>query len=126
MGLPPHQDSPLGDAPPSIRMVETSPNEIVFHRIEDHQLEYLTNISRPLTLAGAGAAVGAFFSLTPAAVEALGKVGTANLTIGGMIYCLASTVALILSIVFSISAYNGEIKSREVLKTIRSREQRQI
>ncbi len=114
------------DGSSTIRLVETSPTEIVFHRIEDHQLEQLTNISRPVTLAVSGAAVGAFFSLLPSAIDALGKVGTTQLTRGGMAYCLIDAVCFLAALIFGYSAAKGEVQAKDTVKAIRAREQRPI
>lgn len=127
MAAPAHPNSVSSlDGPNTIRLVETSPTEIIFHRIEDHQLEQLTNISRPLTLAVSGAAVGAFFSLLPSAIDALGKVGTAQLNRSGMAYCLIDALALLAAVIFGYSAAKGEVEAKKTVKTIRAREQRPI
>lgn len=110
----------------TIKLVETSPSEIVLHRIEDHQLESLTNVSRPLTLAVAGAAAGAFFSFLPLTVEAFSSFGTDNFTRGSLINCMIMTVSFVVLIFSGASAWKGEVKARDILKSIRKRTQRTI
>jgi hypothetical protein len=43
---------------PTIALLQTSPDAVTFHRIEDHELDALTNISRPLSLGVSTMALG--------------------------------------------------------------------
>lgn len=51
---------------PQIPLVQTSPDAITLHRIEEHELEAFMNIARPYSLAAATTAAGAFLGLRSA------------------------------------------------------------
>lgn len=103
---------------PGFRVLQTSPEVITFHRIEDHELELLTNMSRPIALALAGTTTGAFFGLLPVTVSAFGGESRSNLDLLYVGLCFA---AFALGAVFWPVAVRAQIKATGTLKRIRNR-----
>lgn len=105
---------------------ETRPDRLTLHMIEDHQLDALTNISRPIALALAGAATGGFLGLAPATVTAMGRVGTTALTGADMASALICAGCIVGALITWPMAIKGQIAANDAVKSIRDRSHHQL
>jgi hypothetical protein len=104
-----------------IAVYQTSPQRLTMHRIEDHELELLVNISRPIMLTLAGVFGGGFLGLLPAAISAYQHVGSRNVTVSDLtsvLVCGACFVGVIVSGVISALAQK---KASATIANIRGR-----
>ena len=115
-----------GATPPHIEIVQTVPTRITMHTIEDYQLTALTNVSRPLTLAGAGAAFGAWAGLLPSLVAGLHRVGTTSLRPEDLAYIVLDAIFLVATGHFGWRAYAGERDAHRMVKDIKGRPSRPL
>jgi hypothetical protein len=112
--------SQISTGSPTIPIVQTSPDEITLHRIEEHELEAFMNIARPYSLAFATTAAGGFLGLLPGVLASLGHAGTGLKTtelveIGAAVFCLA------IAIVTGIYAGQGLLDADRAIKRIKAR-----
>lgn len=109
----------------TIKFEATFPDHVRLHMLEDHQLDQLANVQRPISLAIAGVAAGAFVSLLP---SALGSVATLGKAFGGveLAYVLLDVVTLLVGIFAGIVAWRAERDVQGLLKDIRGRGSRPI
>lgn len=110
-----------GATPPQIEIVQTVPTRIMMHTIDDHQLNALTNVSRPLTLAGAGATFGAGIGLLPSVFAGLHRVGTTSFQPEDLACIVLDAIFLIATVYFGWRAYAGERDARRMVKDIKGR-----
>jgi hypothetical protein len=108
----------------SIQVVETYPDEIRLHSIEEHQLSTLADVSRPITLAIASALFGTWASFAPSAMDSLSSVGTSSFSKQDLVYCLIDTSSLLCFIVFAAAFIKSEIAARRVIAEIKARKTR--
>lgn len=108
----------------TITVVQTVPSQITMHTIEDHELDKLTNISRPITLAVAGIAAGAFFSFLPACINSFGSLNSDRFGRDDLFYSVITALSLIIAGYFGFTATRGELDARAEVKRIRQRQQR--
>lgn len=111
---------------PSIPIYETNPPSIMLHRIEDHELEALTNISRPIALALAGTATGGFLGLTPGAITAYARIGTTQFTVADFAAGILCAACVVLAALTWPSAIKGQLEANRAIKRIRERSPTQV
>lgn len=119
MARVPQANTAVQGSPPAINIVQTTPDTITFHRIQDHELELLTNISRPIALSLAGAVTGVFFAFVPATISAFQDVS--GVDAADMIYVGLCFAAFALAAVFWPVAIAAQKKTGKTLKDIRAR-----
>jgi len=117
----------LPSAGSTIPFYETEPDSITWHKIWDHELDNLTNVSRPLVSAGATTLLGAVLGLVPSLAEIYGKVlrgatlGLVDLLVVGLGgACLAA------GLVCAAFAIRAQLDAQSVKTKIRARNPRQI
>jgi hypothetical protein len=103
-----------------IAIVETSPESITLHRIEDSELEVLMNVARPYALAFSTMSAGGFLGLIPSIATIIEKAdeglkGSELITVGVGIACLVA------ALIFGTYAIRGLIDANRALARIRSR-----
>ena len=103
-----------------IPMVQTSPDSITLHRIEDHELETFMNISRPYSLAFSTTAMGAFLGLLPSAIGSFDHADK-GLTPSELITIALAAGCLATAVVAGIYAVRGLIDANRAVKRIRAR-----
>lgn len=119
--------TPTGAPTPSVstmQVFQTLPDSISVHTIEDHQLEALTNVSKPLPLAVAGVAAGGVLGLAPSLISALRALDTGQFGMEQAIYVALAAMLLPAAIFFGISAWQGDRKARRLIAGIRARTKR--
>lgn len=121
---PPNSVAPLGGT--SLPIFETRPDRLTLHMVEDHQLEALTNMSRPISLALAGAATGGFLGLIPSAMVALHRVGTTDLTGADMASALICVGCIVCAVIAWPLAIKGQLAANRAIKNIRQRSEHAI
>lgn len=109
-----------------IALYERSPTDITFHRIEDHELEALTKLSRPLSMAVAGTATGGFLGLAVLVVGALDRVGTSQLAGTDITAIVLCAICLTVSCITWPIAIRGERRACNSVTRIRSRPLRRL
>lgn len=112
--------------PTPIPIYETNPTGITLHRIEDHELEALTNISRPIALAVAGAAAGGLLGLVPGGFSAFDHLSSKSVTGGDMVTLLLCGGCAVAAVIAWPMAIMGQIKAATTLKAIRGRNPSQL
>jgi hypothetical protein len=110
----------------SLPIFETRPEKLTLHMVEDHQLEALTNMSRPIALALAGASTGGFLGLIPSAMTAFHRVGTTDLTGADMAGALICVGCIVCAVIAWPLAIKGQIAANNAVKSIRDRSQHPI
>ena len=126
--LPPAQSAPSG-APathPAIQIVQTVPSKIAMHTIEDHLLDKLTNVSRPIPLAIAGVAAGGILGLLPTLRQAAPAIGTAQFSGGDLLFVALASMLVPIAIYCGWIAYEGEREARRLVAEIRARAEREM
>lgn len=121
MASAPHRGTPPPASAPAIQIYQTVPATIAMHTIEDHQLTALTNVSRPLTLAVAGASFGAMVGILPFVLDALPRLGTESFGGTEVFYTVFEVVAIIATIYFGSLAVKGERDAKRLVAEIRAR-----
>jgi hypothetical protein len=105
-----------------ISIQQTSPSFITVHRIEDHELEMLTNISRPISLAVSTMAIGACLGLLPSALVVVEKVRAGTAIIGSDLLTLCVCVGCgVAGIIIGLYAARGQYRAHQTVSVIRSR-----
>lgn len=110
----------------SIDVVQTVPAQITMHTIENHQLDKLVNISRPISLSFSGVSIGVFFSFFPSCLDSLDKIGTGDFGPKQLAYFGILIAALIIGLVTTFFALKGEADARTMVTEIRGREVRKL
>lgn len=112
-----------GGTPPAnaIAIYQTNPAAITLHTIEDHELESLTNISRPISLGVAGTATGGLLSFMTPAFAAYAHLNAHSITPSDFASVCIFIICTVLSAVAWPYAISGQIKARRMLKSIRGR-----
>ena len=121
MASTPPPGGPASAAGSSIKVFQTVPTSINVHMIEDHQLDTLANVSKPLPLAVAGVAAGAVLGLLPSLLAAVCAIGTAGFGVEQALYVGLEPILLFVAVYFGISAYRGDQRARQLVDQIRSR-----
>jgi hypothetical protein len=129
----PPSDATTGDASPGtetattsamvggIAVYQTSPQRLTMHRIEDHELELLINISRPIMLTLAGVFGGGFLGLLPAAILAYQHVNTQSVTASDLTSVLVCGACLVGVVVSGVISALAQRKASATIANIRSR-----
>ncbi len=104
----------------SIALVQTSPDLITLHRIEDHELEDLMNIARPYSLALSTMSLGAFLGLLPSVLtvfdRAPGGLGSTDLII-----VIVAGACIAAGAISGAYAVKGLLDADRAIKRIRAR-----
>lgn len=105
-----------------IAVLESGPVNIKLHRIEDHELEMMMNISRPMSLAISSATLGAWLGLLPSVFVILSSVEQAKpVSLFDIRIVVIFAICLAVCAVTGISAVQGIRKANRLLSAIRSR-----
>jgi hypothetical protein len=110
----------------TVRFPVTLPDDLVFHCVQPYELDSLTHLARPVSLAVASIATGCALGMIPlvhGAIDAVGDLSKINnvamlwYLIYAMIFALTSGIALIAW----INAIRGRRDARRLLRDIRQR-----
>src|SRR4051794_14807799 len=103
-----------------IPLMQTSPDVITLHRVEDHELETLMNISRPYSLAFSTMTMGAFLGLLPSVMAALDRAHD-GLTNSELATIIVSAGCLFSALISGSYALRALIDANKAIKRIRAR-----
>ena len=105
-----------------IDVLESRPANITLHRIEDHELELLMNISRPVALSVATTSVGVFVGLIPSTIQILKSASQQRpVSLDDLGILSAAIICRTIGIVTGFLAGKGQIQARRTLAAIRAR-----
>lgn len=105
-----------------IAVLESGPENIKLHRIEDHELELMMNISRPIALAVSSATLGACLGLLPSVFAIVATVlKPASISLFDMVTVAICAVCFALFVTTGIAAIQGHRQANRLLAAIRSR-----
>jgi hypothetical protein len=107
-----------------IDVIQTYPAQILVHTIEEHQLDKLVNISRPISLALGGLCGGALFSFLPSALGSGKLLGTPAFGPVDLFYIIVAILAFIGMMAFGFFAIRGEKDARKLVESIKSRQKK--
>ena len=107
---------------PGILLIQTTPESIRFHLVEDYELEMLMNFSLPLSFGICMASLGAFLGFTPEAVRIILQAREASLvSLEDLLTALIWVSCLVTSVITGTLVTSGFRKTRAALNDIRSR-----
>jgi hypothetical protein len=109
------------DSAAGIALRKTSPEYVTFHLIEDYELEMITNISRPISLSLAGAALGGILGLSPNVVAAFGAASKATASSGDLITLCIWGGCVVGFVITGFLAAKGESQAAATKQNIRAR-----
>lgn len=104
----------------TIPVVQTSPEEITLHRIEDRELETMMGISRPYALAFGTMSVGAFLGLLPSVLAIWGRADAGLSNVDLMILMIAGG-SLVAAAVLCGYAIRALVDANKALNKVRCR-----
>src|ERR1700691_5999480 len=103
-----------------IELLESRPRNITLHRIEDHELEMLMNISRPVALAVSTTSVGAFLGLLPSMQSTLASVNNHRpLSLFDLILVAIGAACLAVGMTTGVFAWRGQMQARRTVGALR-------
>ena len=113
--------------PVELTILETSPTSITWHKIWDHELDSLTNISRPITSSLATTAIGAWIGLSPTLAATLTKIASGKPidqldAVNSALWVACFSVGSVLAF-FAIRAH---VDAQKVKSKIRARQSKAI
>lgn len=103
-----------------IPLVQTSPDSITLHRIEDHELEVLMNITRPYSLGFGTMALGGFLGLLPSVLSILDRAA-GGLSRADAVILLVAGGTLVGGLILGIFAVRALVDANKAIRRIRSR-----
>jgi hypothetical protein len=109
-------DTTLG----AISLVQTRPDSITLHLIEDHELEAFMNVSRPYSLAAATTSLGGFLGLLPTVLNAF-EHRASGITTTELVSVVVCAFCLATASVAGTYAVRGLIDANRALRRIRAR-----
>ena len=110
-----------------VQILETRPESITWHIIWDHELENLTNISRPIILGLATTFLGCFIGLVPASFDVFERASRLDpLSLGAISAVIAAGASLAFSIAFGFFAIRGQRDAWSIKNDIRTRRPTQV
>ncbi len=105
-----------------IPVYESSPENIKLHIIEDHELEMLMNISRPVALGISCTMLGASLGLLPSVFGIIALVGKQKVvSLLDVVTVVICGVCFAIFIVTGLYAWQGQRRARKILAEIRAR-----
>lgn len=104
-----------------LQILETRPDAIICHMIQDHELDELANISRPIVLGLATCFIGVSLGTLAPLVDVIDGVGKRPSTIGDTVTIAVFAMSVGLSLALSYFAYQGHMDALEKKRVIRSR-----
>lgn len=114
----------LGAVMRPVQLKETRPKSITWHIIWDHELEGLTNISRPIVLGLSTTFLGALFGFTPDIFGLCTRLLSKQiLTASDLFTCVASGCCATAAIIFGYFAIRGQVDAQKIKSGVRSREE---
>lgn len=110
-----------------VQIYETRPESITWHIIWDHELDDITNISRPIILGLSTTFLGCFMGLIPSSLDVLDKV-TNKLPISmAHVGAVAFTaISFAFSVALGFFALRGQQDADRIKQEIRSRRPSQV
>ena len=108
-------------APLTSGSVLSVPGVMLYHAVEDGELERLMKIQRPFFGVVALTAIGGFFGVLAGAVEALDRVMQQPATAGDIAYLTVAPALLAVTICAGIIAFTGKSGAVKALEAIRAR-----
>ena len=97
------------------------PGSMLYHAVEDGELERLMKIQRPFFGVVALTAIGGFFGVLAGAVGALNKVMQQPAVASDIAYLTIATTLITVAICTGIIAFTGKSDAVKALEDIRSR-----
>lgn len=105
-----------------ITIYETGPDSLTWHKIWDHELTAITNVSGPIALSISTASAGAFLSLFGSAMKAAEAAQAGQpVPVDGISAIAICAITGTLTVSVGWIAIKGQIDARRVLKEIRER-----
>jgi hypothetical protein len=104
-----------------VQIFETDPNGIKFHGIWDHELESLMVVERPIDLALATGAGGAFVGLFPAIYDAFEHILKNSINQRDYFLSMVAVSCAVSAAIFGLRAVKSGREAARILKNIRSR-----
>jgi len=106
-----------------IELLESRPKNITLHRVEDHELEMLMNISRPVALAVSTTSIGAFLGLLPSIQLIIDLVDSQQHALSSfdLILVALDAACLATGVATGVFAWRGQMQARRTLAAIRAR-----
>jgi hypothetical protein len=118
---------PASEATQYPMILQTRPEQLSWHVIEDHQLDQLTNISRPIILGLTTTFLGAAIGLLAPALLAWEHYGpTQVLSKSDLATMLAFCCSVVAALTFGFFAARGQMDAMKVVRAIRNRPPTQI
>ena len=109
-------------------MIETTPESIRFHLIQDSELEALANMSPPTAFGFSMTCFGAFLGLSPESLRAIGRAFESNLifTLYDVIILTLWVTCLVSFLITMIYSGSGGTQVNKTLEAIRQRPSRNM
>jgi hypothetical protein len=105
-----------------IELLESRPQNITLHRIEDHELEMLMNISQPAALAVSTTSIGVFLGLLPSIQSIVSAASNHQaLSSFNLILVALDAACLAVGVTTGVFAWRGQMQARRTLAAIRAR-----
>ncbi len=106
-----------------VSLSETDAQQLVLHRIWDHELREMTDVARPLCLAVATTAFGGTLGLIPSLLDAwdVFAAPTRETTTGAAIVLIAFVACVVLAITVGFFAVRGQLVLHKLRSDIRNK-----
>jgi hypothetical protein len=111
---------PIDTSGGQIPLVQTSPEFITIHRIEENEFIVLMNISRPYSLGFGTMFLGASIGLLPALCDALGRAPM-GMKASDVIIVAATAASFAIGVVLSIFAGRAILDANRAISRIQNR-----
>jgi len=110
-----------------VTVYETGPDSITWHKIWDYELDTLTNISRPLTLAISTMLIGAGIGLVAPMISGLEDLFRQKPdTVPDLAYLVSCVICVGVGVTVGIFAAQGQLDAHRVKVDIRNRSRKAL
>lgn len=123
------QATVVGELSPGAQTVpvyQTRPERLTLHAVEEHELQQMMNVTRPLTLAGAGAFAGGLLGAAPGAVSAIATVGSRVTTTADVVNIAIGFGCLVGLLICAPVAVKGQVDANRIMAAVRARQARLV
>ena len=108
-------------APLTTGSVLSVPGQMLYHAVEDGELERLIKLERPIYAAISVAAVGGFLGVISQAISSWNLLAQQKGDLSDISYVVIAAVTFTLAISFAIFAFRGKSDAQRALEAIRDR-----